>query len=185
MAQQYKFIEDALKKEAPFIIGELRKELKHQQHIASGKLYNGFDDKLKVGEDNISLLITNDTPYMWLVNDGKTGGVTFGDDDQGYEALKEWALSKQKNGQLSFANEEALNRFVNKVKNNLEKKYFTRTGDKNVYPYGDKRYFFIDIAKNKVAASDIDERIRDSIVKQVETEIDKQLIKEEITLTIG
>ncbi len=180
MAQQYKFIEDALKKEAPFIIGELRKELKHQQHIASGKLYNGFDDKLKVGKDNISLLITNDTPYMWLVNDGKTGGVTVG-----YEALKEWAISKQKNGQLSFANEEALNRFVNKVKNNLEKKYFTRTGDKNVYPYGDKRYFFIDIAKNKVAASDIDERIGDSIVKQVETEIDKQLIKEEITLTIG
>ena len=78
MVQQYKFIEDALKKEAPFIIGELRKELKHQQHIASGKLYNGFRDKLQVGKDNISLLITNDTPYMWLVNDGKAGGDTVG-----------------------------------------------------------------------------------------------------------
>jgi len=180
MTNQYKFIEDALKKEAPYIIGELRKELENQQHIASGRLYNGFRDKLEVGKDNISLLITNDTPYMWLVNDGKTGGVTVG-----YDALKTWALNKQKNGQLSFANDKELDRFINKVKNNLEKKYFTSTGDQNVPPYGEKRYFFINIAKNKVATSKMDKRLRDSIAKQIEEDISSTVLKKEITLTIG
>mgnify|MGYP003637459395 CR=1 FL=1 len=48
---QYKFIEDALKKEAPYVIRELRTELENQQHIASRKLYDGFRDRIKIGSD--------------------------------------------------------------------------------------------------------------------------------------
>tara|TARA_R110002020_G_scaffold225959_5_gene436307 strand:- start:3805 stop:4344 length:540 start_codon:yes stop_codon:yes gene_type:complete len=177
---QYKFIEDALRKSAPEVIGELQKELEHQQHIASGDLYNGFKDKIKVGSDTISLLITNNTPYMWLVNDGKNSGV-----NATYDAILEWAYEKEGRQMLNFSSDQERALFVQKVKHNLEKKYFTKTGDKNVYPFGEKRYFFIDIAKNKVAASDIDEKIRDGIVAQIEDDINKTLLKQEITLTIG
>tara|TARA_R110000764_G_scaffold170077_4_gene257181 strand:+ start:173 stop:712 length:540 start_codon:yes stop_codon:yes gene_type:complete len=177
---QYKFIEDALKKEAPVVIKQLRAELENQQHIASGKLYNGFKDTIQVGSDSISLLITNDTPYMWLVNDGKSGGV-----NAGYDEILDWAYQKERNGQLKFTSDHERANFVQKVKRNLESQYFTKSGDRNVPPYGEKRYFFIDITKHKIAASKMDLRIRDSIAKQVEGEINKTLLKEEITLTIG
>ncbi len=177
---QYKFIEDALKKEAPYVIGELRKELENQKHIASGKLYNGFYDKISIGSNSISLLITNDTPYMWLVNDGKSGGVT-----AGYDALRDWTFAKEKRGELSFSNAIERKRFINTIKANLEKQYFSKSGDRNVAPYGEKRYFFIDIAKNKVEASNIDKRIREGVVAEIEDDINKALLKEKITLTIG
>ena len=172
---QYKFIEDALRSQAPYIIRELRKELKAQKHIASGNLYNGFKDTIQIGSDSISLLITNDTPYMWLVNDGKSGGV-----QAGYQALSDWTFDKERRGELSFSSEYDRNNFINRLKVSLEKKYLTKGGE----AVAQRRYFFIDITKNKIAASDMDVKIRDGIAKQVESEINKTL-KEEITLTIG
>ena len=173
---QYKFIEEALKKEAPYVIGELRKELENQKHIASGKLYDGFKDRIRIGSDSISLLITNNTPYMWLVNDGKSGGV-----QAGYQALSDWTFDKEKRGELSFSSEYDRNNFINRLKVSLEKKYLTKGGEA-VAP---RRYFFIDITKNKIAASDIDKRIREDMVADIEDDINKALLKEEITLTIG
>ena len=177
---QYKFIEDALRLQAPYIIGELRKELENQQHIASGDLYKGFQDEIQIGSDSISLLITNNTPYMWLVNDGKSGGV-----NAGYDEILDWAYQKERNGQLRFTSNHERANFVQKVKRNLEKQYFTKEGDRNVSPYGYKRYFFIDITKHKISKSKMISRIGDSIAKQVESEINKGLLKEQITITIG
>jgi hypothetical protein len=177
---QYKFIEDALRKESPYIISELKKELENQQHIASGTLYEGFNDRISIGTDTISLLITNNTPYMWLVNDGKSGGV-----NASYDAILDWAYEKEGRGQLRFTSDHERANFIQKVKHNLEKSYFTRTGDMNVPPYGFKRYFFIDIAAHKVRQSNISERIRDGIVAQIEDDVNKALLKEEITITIG
>jgi len=177
---KYKFIEDALRKEAPYVKRELRKELKKQQHIASGKLYDGFKDTIKTGSDSISLLITNDTPYMWLVNDGKSGGVT-----ASFNAIYNWAQEKWKGGKLTFSSESDIERFVQKVKNNLEEQYFTKSGDRNVPPYGYKRYFFIDITKHKIAKGKMSSRIGNAITKEVEGIINKELIKAEIKLTIG
>ena len=173
---QYKFIEDALKKEAPYVIKELRQELKNQKHIASRKLYDGFRDRIQIGSDSISLLITNNTPYMWLVNDGKSGGVK-----AGYQALSDWTFAKESRGELSFSGEFDRNNFINRLKVALEKRYLTRGGEA-VAP---RRYFFIDITKNKIAASNMDVRIRDGIAKEVDSIINKGLLKEEITITIG
>jgi hypothetical protein len=180
---KYKFIEDALRKEAPHVRRELRKELKKQQHIASGKLYDGFKDTIKIGSDSISLLITNDTPYMWLVNNGKSGGVKAGEDE--YEEILKWVSEKEGRGKLSFASDHERDNFVQKVKRNLEKQYFTKSGDRNVPPYGYKRYFFIDIAKHKIAKGKMSSRIGNAITKEVEGIINKELIKAEIKLTIG
>ena len=177
---QYKFIEAALRKEAPYIIEELRQELKAQKHIASGKLYNGFKDTIQVGSDSISLLITNDTPYMWLVNDGKSGGV-----QAGYDELLKWVYQKEGRGMLSFRSDHERANFVQKVKRNLEKQYFTKEGDRSVPPYGYKRYFFIDITKHKISKGKMISRIGDGIAKEVESIINKGLLKEGITLTIG
>ena len=177
---KYKFIEDALRLEAPIVIRALRKELENQKHIASGKLYDGFKDTIKIGSDSISLLITNDTPYMWLVNDGKSGEVT-----ASFNAIYNWAQDKWKRGELTFGSESEIESFVQKVKNNLEEQYFTKSGDRNVAPYGNKRYFFIDIAKHKIAKSKISSRVGNAITKEVEGIISKELLKKEIKLTIG
>ena len=177
---QYKFIENALRLEAPIAITALRKELENQKHIASGKLYNGFKDRIQIGSDSISLLITNDTPYMWLVNDGKSGGVT-----ASFNAIYNWAQEKWKRGELTFNSENEIEHFVQKVKNNLEDQYFTKSGDRRVPPYGHKRYFFIDIAKHKMAKSKMSSRVGDAITKEVEGIINKELLKKEIKLTIG
>ena len=177
---QYKFIEDALKKEAPYIIEELQKELVNQQHIASGTLYKGFQDEIQIGSGSISLLITNNTPYMWLVNNGKSGGV-----NAGYDEILKWAYQKEGNGQLRFTSDHERANFVQKVKRNLEKQYFTKEGDRSVPPYGYKRYFFIDITKHKISKGKMISRIGDGIAKEVESIINKGLLKEEITLTIG
>jgi len=173
---QYKFIEDALKKEAPYVIRELRTELENQQHIASRKLYDGFRDRIKIGSNTISLLITNNTPYMWLVNDGKSTGV-----NASFNAIYNWAQDKWGRGELTFSSESDIERFVQKVKNNLEDQYLTKGGE----AVAQKRYFFIDIAAHKVRQSNISDRIQDGIVKQIEDDINKILLKEEITLTIG
>ena len=177
---QYKFIEDALKKEAPYVIKELRQELKNQKHIASKKLYDGFRDRIQTGSNSISLLITNNTPYMWLVNDGKSGGVK-----ASFNAIYNWAQDKWGRGELTFNSENEIERFVQKVKNNLEEQYFTKSGDRNVPPYGHKRYFFIDIAKHKISKGSMISRIGDGITKEVESIINKGLLKEEIKITIG
>ena len=177
---QYKLIEDALRLESPIIIGALKKELENQKHIASGKLYNGFKDRIQIGSDSISLLITNDTPYMWLVNDGKSGGVR-----ASFNAIYNWAQEKSKRGELSFNSEKEIEYFVQKVKNNLEDQYFTKSGDSRVPPYGKKRYFFIDIAKHKIAKSKMSSRVENAINKEVEGLISKEILKKEIKLTIG
>tara|TARA_R110002051_G_scaffold105182_1_gene178034 strand:+ start:6706 stop:7245 length:540 start_codon:yes stop_codon:yes gene_type:complete len=177
---QYKFIEEALKAQAPVIIKQLRVELENQKHIASGDLYNGFKDTIQIGSNSISLLITNDTPYMWLVNDGKSGGIM-----ASYDAILKWTYQKEGNGQLSFTSDHERANFIQTVKRNLESQYFTKSGDRNVPPYGHKRYFFIDIATHKVKKGNIFARIEKAVTKDVEGIVNKELLKKEITLTIG
>ena len=117
---------------------------------------------------------------MWLVNDGKSGGV-----QASFNAIYNWAQNKWKRGELTFNSEKEIEYFVQKVKNNLEEQYFTKSGDRNVPPYGYKRYFFIDIASNKVRKSKIDERIKESVLAEIQDAVKKTLLKKEITLTIG
>ena len=117
---------------------------------------------------------------MWLVNDGKSGGIM-----ASYDAILKWSYQKERNGQLKFTSDHERANFVQTVKRNLESQYFTKSGDRNVPPYGHKRYFFIDIATHKVKKGNIFARIEKALTKDVEVIVNKELLKKEITLTIG
>ena len=117
---------------------------------------------------------------MWLVNNGNSGGVK-----AGYEEILKWVYEKEGRQMLSFGSDHERDNFIQTVKRNLESQYFTKSGDRNVPPYGYKRYFFIDIAKHKIAKGKMSSRVGRAITKEVEGIINKELIKAEIKLTIG
>tara|TARA_R110002124_G_scaffold40050_4_gene125906 strand:+ start:869 stop:1396 length:528 start_codon:yes stop_codon:yes gene_type:complete len=171
-----KIIQEALVRENKVIIDALKKELNFQKHIGKGTLYNGFYYKIVNRTDSISLQILNDTPYMWLVNDGKSTGV-----NASYNDIDNWTYDKEKNGELTFGSEHERANFVSSVKEKLEDGYYT-AGGKVVAP---RRYFFIDFARESWKKSGAVKRIEDAIVKDVQGVVDKELVKKEIKLTIG
>ena len=171
-----KIIQEALEREKFLVIGALRKELEFQKHIGRGTLRDGFYHKIVSTPDNIFLYIMNDTPYMWLVNDGKSTGV-----NASFNAIYNWAQEKWRNGQLDFSSEDEISNFVNTVKSNLEDSYYT-AGGKLV---AERRYFFIDFARESWKKGGAIKRIEDSIVKDVQDIVSKGLVKKEIKLTIG
>lgn len=172
----YKLITEALEKEKFLVIGALKKELELQKHIGKGTLRDGFYHKIVSTPDRIFLYIMNDTPYMWLVNDGKSTGV-----NASYNAIDNWTYDKERRGELKFGSEHERANFVNTVKSNLEDGYYTE-GGKLV---AERRYFFIDFARESWKKSGAVKRIEDSIVKDVQGIVDKELVKKEIKLTIG
>jgi hypothetical protein len=169
-------IKEALARENLPIIEALKKELNYQKHIGKGTLYNGFYYNIRNRTDSISLLILNDTPYMWTVNDGKSSGV-----NASYQAIADWTFHKEVNGELTFGSEHERNNFISHVKHELEDGYYT-PGGKKVAP---RRYFFIDFARESWRKSGAIKRIEDAIVKDVEDIVNKELVKKEIKLTIG
>ena len=172
-----KIIQEALEREKFLVIGALRKELEFQKHIGKGTLRDGFYHKIVSTPDNIFLYIMNDTPYMWLVNDGKSTGV-----NASYNAIYNWAQEKWRNGQLDFSSEDEISNFVSKVKSELEDGYYT-AGGKLV---AERRYFFIDFVRGKTSLmSPLAKRLNDAIVKDVQDIVNKELVSKEIKLTIG
>jgi hypothetical protein len=155
---KFNIIKESLKKEGIIYIKMLKDELEFQKHMASGRLAKSFYTTINETTNTIVLSVMNDTPYMWLVNDGNSGGVS-----ASFQAISDWALDKQDRGEISFSSEHALNRFVQKVKHNLEKKYLTRGGEM-VAP---RRYFFIDI---------VIEKIKKERLKKLEDDINNQII---------
>ena len=172
-----KKIKQALVRENKKIINALKKELTLQKHIGKGTLYNGFYYKIVNRADSISLQILNDTPYMWLVNNGKSTGV-----NASFNAIYNWAQEKWRNGQLDFSSEDEISNFVSKVKSELEDGYYT-AGGKLV---AERRYFFIDFVRGKTSLmSPLAKRLNDAIVKDVQDIVNKELVSKEIKLTIG
>ena len=169
-------IKQALATENKTIIDALKKELTLQKHIGKGTLRDGFYYNIVNRTDSISLQILNDTPYMWLVNDGKSTGV-----NASYNAIESWTYDKERRGELRFGSEHERDNFVNTVKSNLEDGYYTE-GGKLV---AERRYFFIDFARESWKKGGAVKRIEDSIVKDVQDIVNKGLVKKEIKLTIG
>ena len=172
-----KIIQEALVRENKTIINALKKELTLQKHIGKGTLRDGFYYKIVNSTDSISLQILNDTPYMWLVNNGKSTGV-----NASYNAIDNWTYDKEKNGELTFGSEHERANFVSSVKDKLEDGYYT-AGGKIV---ATRRYFFIDFVRGKTSLmSPLAKRLNDAIVKEVQDTVNKELVSKEIKLTIG
>lgn len=177
MAQDLLKIKEALARENKPIIEALKKELVFQKHIGKGTLVNGFYYNIVNRADSISLLIMNNTPYMWTVNNGKKSGV-----NASYQAIADWTFQKEINGELTFSNPQERNNFISSVKHELEDRYLTRGGER-VAP---RRYFFIDFVRGDVSLMlPLSKRIENAITEEVKGIVNKELVKKEIKLTIG
>ena len=177
MAQDLLKIKEALARENKPIIEALKKELVFQKHIGKGTLVNGFYYNIVNRADSISLLIMNNTPYMWTVNNGKKSGV-----NASYQAIADWTFQKEINGELTFSNPQERNNFISSVKHELEDRYLTRGGE-TVAP---RRYFFIDFVRGDISLMlPLSKRIENAITEEVKGIVNKELVKKEIKLTIG
>lgn len=170
-------IKEALAKENKPIIDALKKELHFQKHIGKGTLLNGFYYRIVNTKDSISLLILNDTPYMWTVNDGNKNGV-----NASYQAIADWTFNKEVNGELTFSSAHERNNFISSVKHELENRYLTRGGER-VAP---RRYFFIDFVRGDVTLmSPLVKRMENAVVDEVKGILEKELVEKTLQLTIG
>ena len=154
----FKIIENRLEREGKIGIELLRDELTFQKHRASDRLYDGFYVRVCQKADRIVMAVMNNADYMWIVNDGKSGGV-----NASYQAIVDWALEKQNRGELRFTSLTSLNNFVNTVKRRLEKRYLTEGGEK----VSARRYFFINITVDKIKKSGAKSRIEKDLNKQI------------------
>tara|TARA_R110000772_G_scaffold240346_1_gene352541 strand:- start:154 stop:654 length:501 start_codon:yes stop_codon:yes gene_type:complete len=163
----YKIIDQALKTAGEFYIEILQKELVFQEHVASRKLIDGFKTVVYESGGNLRMEVQNDTPYMWMVNNGNTSApnVGFGD-------IKEW--SKQKG--LDFSNKR-----IWSITEELHSSYYTE-GGLLVAP---RRTDFIDEAFGLGDSLGISKMVEQDILKQIDAVIGGEGESKAIQLTIS
>jgi hypothetical protein len=163
----YKIIDQALKTAGDFYIELLQTELVFQEHIASEKLYKSFRTVISERGDSLFMDVVNDTPYMWLVNDGnsRVPNVEF-EDIQAWSKLKGLNFSKKR---------------IWKVTEELRQNYYTQ-GGLLVAP---RRTGFIDYAFGIADSMGINKMVEDDILKQIDTEIGSAGSSKAIQLTIS
>lgn len=170
--ENYPIIVGGLKKVANYFIKELKYELKEQEHIATGKLFNSFYSDIYEQFGNLYLDVTSDVDYMWIVNDGASMGVQVEEED-----IIAWAKAKR----ITFNNPIDEARFAESVVRQLASQYYTE-GGKLVAP---RRYNFIGYAFARAESSGIIEQIEEDIYNTVEREIGLGLSGKVIQLTIS
>jgi len=171
-SENYPIIVGGLKKIGNFFIKELKYELKEQEHIATGKLFNSFYSDIYEQFGNLYLDVTSDLDYLWIVNDGASMGV-----DVDEATIKSWAAAKG----IRFNNPKEEARFAESVVRQLASQYLTKGGEM-VAP---RRYNFIGYAFARAESSGIIEQIEKDIYNSVEREIGLGLSGKVIQLTIS
>ncbi len=163
----YKIIDQALKTAGDFYIELLQTELVFQEHIASEKLYKSFRTVISERGDSLFMDVVNDTPYMWLVNDGnsRVPNVEF-------EDIQDWSKLKG----LNFSKKR-----IWKVTKELRQNYYTQ-GGLLVAP---RRTGFIDYAFGIADSMGINKMVEDDILKQIDAEIGSSGSSKAIQLTIS
>ena len=163
----YKIIDEALKTAGNFYIELLQTELRFQEHVASRKLHDSFRVSISERGNSLFMEIVNDTPYMWLVNDGnsRVPNVTVSD-------IKEWTQLKG----LDFS-KGAIWRVTEALKLN----YYTQGG----LLVAARRTKFIDYAFGIADSMGVNQMIEEDILKQVDAEIGKAGSSKAVQLTIS
>ena len=169
---ELQLIKDGLRRGGKLYIELLKEELDFQKHNASGRLSGGFFVRIHKRRDALVMDVMNNTPYMWLVNEGQPSGV-----DASYSAIKAWAISKG----FSFTDKKHETAVISKIVSELKTRYFTAMGDR-VAP---RRYFFIDIAFDKANDMGLNDAVEEDIRKQIDAEVGKIGFSKAIQLTIG
>ena len=156
MAEIKDIIKTELKKGGKVYIQELQRELGAQLHIASGRLRNSFRAEINETGGSLSLEIVSDSAYLWIVNNGASGGVQVEAD-----VILEWMKQKGLTGSMSQG--EAL-RFARNTARQLNQKYLTSGGEL----VAANRYFFVEIAMSEAERMGVIAHIEKSIGKQIE-----------------
>jgi translation initiation factor 2 alpha subunit (eIF-2alpha) len=153
MSEIRDIIKTELKKGGKIYIQELQRELGEQKHRAYDNLYKSFRaEVVEYGYGSLSLSITSNSSYLWIVNNGAPNGVKVEAD-----VILAWA--KQKGLDWIKTKKQAQS-----IANELANEYYT-PGGKLVA--GGRRYFFVGIA--------MEEAERRGVLKDIEKSIEKQV----------
>tara|TARA_R110002167_G_scaffold129432_1_gene312383 strand:+ start:45 stop:545 length:501 start_codon:yes stop_codon:yes gene_type:complete len=163
----YKIIDQALKTAGDFYIEILQKELLFQEHIASRRLVDGFKTFIYESGGSLRMEVRNDTPYMWMVNDGNTSAPNVE-----FEDIKAWSKLKG----LDFSKKKLYG-----ITEALHSSYYTK-GGLLVAP---RRTDFIDEAFGLGDSLGINKMVEKDILKQIEAEIGEAGSSKAVQLTIS
>ena len=164
---EYQIIKDALRTAGQFYIEILQKELIFQEHVASRKLINGFKTFVYERGGNLRMEVQNDTPYMWMVNEGNTSAPNVE-----FEDIKSWSKLKG----LDFSSKK-----IWSITKALHSSYYT-AGGLLVAP---RRTDFIDEAFGLGDSLGISKMVEQDILKQIDAVIGGEGESKAIQLTIS
>ena len=172
MTEEYKIIRRALHKIGKRYILALQQELEFQKHIASGKLAESFFSRVHKARGDLILDIMNNTPYMWIVNNGSDPF------QPKYEDIAKWVEEKK----FGFENKKHKHNVVAHIVSEIATSGLPTPMGKLV---ASRRKFFIEVAFQMVNSSGLQEEMARSIREQIDKEIGQVGKSKAIQLTIG
>ena len=172
MAKDLQIIRDELHKVGRKYITALQQELEFQDHIASGHLAEHFFTRVHKARGSLILDIMNNTPYMWIVNNGSSPF------EPKYEDIAAWVVEKK----FSFENREHKHNVVAHIVSEIASSGLPTPMGKLVAP---RRKFFIEVAFEMANVSGMQQAMEEDILRQIDKEIGQEGGSEVIQLTIS
>jgi len=172
MAKDFQIIKESLYKVGQKYIIALQQELEFQDHIASGDLAESFDVDVYESRGSLIMDVINDTPYMWIVNNGSD---PFSPD---YDDIKDWVIDKR----FSFENKQHQHNVVAHIVSEIASSGLPTPMGKLVAP---RRKFFIEVAFEMANVSGMQQAMEEDILRQIDKEIGQEGGSEVIQLTIS
>ncbi len=172
MAKELQIIRDELHKVGRTYIKALQQELEFQDHIASGHLAESFFTRVHKARGSLILDIMNNTPYMWIVNNGSSPF------EPSYNDIAAWVVEKG----FSFENKKHKHNVVAHIVSEIASSGLPTPMGKLV---ASRRRFFIQVAFQMANSSGLEEEMARSIREQIDKEIGEVGKSKAIQLTIG
>lgn len=172
MAEELKIIRDELHKVGRVYIKALQQELEFQKHIASGELAEKFFTRVHKARGSLILDIMNNTPYMWIVNNGSDPFAPK------YEDIEAWVMEKG----FTFDNKKHKHNVVAHIVSEIASNGLPTPMGKLV---ASRRKFFIEVAFQIANSGGLEEEMARSIREQIDKVIGQVGKSKAIQLTIG
>lgn len=172
MAKDLQIIRDSLHKVGRKYIELLQAELEFQQHIASGKLAESFFTRVHKARGSLILDVMNNTPYMWIVNNGSSPF------EPKYEDIAAWVVEKG----FTFENKKHKHNVVAHIVSEIATSGLPTPMGKLVAP---RRRFFIEVAFQMANQSGLQEAMEQDILSQIDKEVGEVGKSKAIQLTIS
>ena len=172
MAKDLQIIRESLHKVGQKYILALQQELEFQKHISSGNLAESFFTRVHKARGSLIMDVMNNTPYMWIVNNGSSPF------EPSYNDIAAWVVEKG----FSFENKKHKHNVVAHIVSEIASSGLPTPMGKLV---SSRRKFFIESAFQMANSSGLQEAMEQDILRQIDKEIGEVGKSKAIQLTIS